>query len=310
MDVKRRLSRRILITGGTGTLGTALVELITQTTGASVIVYSRDEFKQDCMKRRFPCVEFVLGDVRDARRIEEIARRADVIIHTAALKHIGWCETNPNEAVKTNVIGTQNVIDAAIERRMDKTLFISTDKAAEPASIYGAGKSLCEKLVTSQSCGYAPMSCVRFGNLLGSRGSVTEVFRQMARETGEINITNPDATRFWITPRQAAVFCLRVLDEMKGGEVFVPELGASTIADLATAVAPKAKQNIVGVRPGDRMHEVLITREEMKRTHPMVPSGFIIERATFYDSLTFNYTSDNPTLRLSVEDLRGMIEGQ
>jgi UDP-N-acetylglucosamine 4,6-dehydratase len=153
------------------------------------------------------------------------------------------------------------------------------------------------------------MSCVRFGNLIGSRGSVLEVFREMAQATGAVNITNPEATRFWITPKQAAAFCLQAIAEMRGSEIFVPDIGASSIAELAAAVAPEARQKIVGVRQGDRMHEVLIMPNEMKRTHPAVEGGFIIERNTFYETLDFSYTSDNPALRLPADMLRRMVEG-
>jgi UDP-N-acetylglucosamine 4,6-dehydratase len=260
----------ILVTGGTGSFGTAFVERALQEDVKAVRVYSRDELKQHELRQRIDDkrVRFLLGDVRDLNRLTHATRGVDIIIHAAALKQVPICEYNPFEAVQTNIIGAQNVVSAAIASNVPKTIALSSDKAVNPVNLYGATKLAAEKIVT-QANAYAAdspsrFSTVRYGNVLASRGSVIPLFRMQAEQYGEITITDPDMTRFFMPQSQTVQFVLDSLERMQGGEIFVPRMPARKIVDLAEEIAPGVPQKIIGIRPGEKVHETLITDDESR----------------------------------------------
>ena len=259
----------ILITGGTGSFGKACVKRLLEAHDPTAIrIYSRDELKQWEMAREIndPRVRFLIGDVRDAARLKRAFEGVDYVIHAAALKHVPACEYNPVEAVRTNVDGAINVINAALDTNVKKVIALSTDKAVNPVNIYGATK-LCSDRLFVQSNSYAGpvrqtrFSVVRYGNVMASRGSVIPLFRKQA-ESGTITVTDPRMTRFWITLPHAVDFVLSSFEMMQGGEVFVPKIPSMKITDLAKTVAPKAKIKVIGIRPGEKLHESLTTIEE------------------------------------------------
>jgi UDP-N-acetylglucosamine 4,6-dehydratase len=260
----------VVLTGGTGSFGHAFVERILQDWSGTVIrVYSRDELKQLEMRNRFgeSRVRFFLGDVRDRSRLTRACQGADVVVHAAALKQVPACEYNPFEAVQTNVLGAQNVVDAAIDAHVERVIALSTDKAVNPVNLYGATKLCAEKIVV-QGNAYAAQSrtrlaCVRYGNVVGSRGSVVPVFREQLRQ-GVLRITDDRMTRFWITLPQAVDLVLFALEHMAGGEVFIPKIPSMRVVDLAEAIAPGVRQEITGIRPGEKVHEILLTTDEAR----------------------------------------------
>jgi UDP-N-acetylglucosamine 4,6-dehydratase len=262
--------KTILITGGTGSFGKAATEVLLRKHKPKAIrIFSRDELKQWDMRRRFnddPRLRFLIGDVRDAARIRRATEGVDVVIHAAAMKQVPACEYNPMEAIKTNVDGAMNVINACLDNDVPKVIALSTDKAAHPVNLYGATK-LCSDRLFIQSNAYrgekrqAIFSVVRYGNVMGSRGSVIPLFR-MQKDSGELTITHEEMTRFWITLPQAVEFVLSSLDVMQGGEMFVPKIPTMKIVDLAKTIAPEATCRIVGIRPGEKLHECLVTKEE------------------------------------------------
>ncbi len=262
----------ILLTGGTGSFGHAFVDrMLNGREDVTVRVYSRDELKQSEMQARYdhPNLRFLIGDVRDRARLTRAAHGADIIIHAAAMKQVPACEYNPFEAVRTNVLGAQHVVDAAIDSGVTKVIALSTDKAVNPVNLYGATKLCAEKIIV-QGNAYASQSptclaCVRYGNVMGSRGSVVQLFRQQAL-TGELTITDDRMTRFWITLDQAVDLVVLALDTMTGGEVFVPKIPSIRIGDLAEAMAPGVPCREVGIRPGEKLHEVLLTSDEGRHT--------------------------------------------
>lgn len=262
----------VLLTGGTGSFGQAFLRQVTTTWPDAVVrIYSRDELKQLQLREQFGDrgVRYFIGDVRDRSRLVRAASGADVIVHAAALKQVPVCEYNPFEAVQTNVLGTQNVVDAAIENGVAKVLSLSTDKAVNPVNLYGATKLCAEKIVV-QGNAYAPhsgtvLSCVRYGNVMGSRGSVIPLFRQQS-EQGRLTITDARMTRFWISLDQAVMLVLFALEHMVGGEVFIPKIPSMRITDLARAIAPDAEVDVIGIRPGEKLHEVLITADETRHS--------------------------------------------
>lgn len=277
--------KKVLITGGTGSFGKAFVRYALKHLNPAVIrIFSRDELKQAEMQAKFhdSRLRFFVGDVRDRERVRRALRGVDYVIHAAAMKRVEACEYNPFEAVQTNIIGTQNVIDMAIDNSVEKLIALSTDKAVNPVNLYGATK-LCEEKITIQSNSYVgpkatKLACVRYGNVVGSRGSVVPLFREL-RKTGEITITDERMTRFWITLEQAVEFVQRSFEIMRGGEVFVPRLPSMRIVDLAEVMAPEAKIKVIGIRPGEKLHEVMITEDEAR--HAVEVSGpdrrFIVE---------------------------------
>lgn len=263
----------VLVTGGTGSFGKKFIKiLLEEYEPAKVIVFSRDELKQHEMRQagfNHPNLRYFIGDVRDQQRMRRAFNGVDIVIHAAALKQVPACEYNPMEAIKTNILGSSNVIDAALDAGVEKVLALSTDKAVNPINLYGATKLAAEKLFI-QSNAYAGgtatrFSCVRYGNVVGSRGSVVPVFLKQ-RATGKVTITDDRMTRFWISLEQGVRFVIRCVEQMEGGEVFVPKIPSMKVIDLARAVAPNAQINIVGIRPGEKLHEVLISEDEARTT--------------------------------------------
>jgi UDP-N-acetylglucosamine 4,6-dehydratase len=263
----------VLITGGTGSFGKKLTRIMLDEYNPSkIIVYSRDELKQHEMRAAgydATNLRYFIGDVRDLDRMRRAFEGVDIVIHAAALKQVPACEYNPMEAIKTNILGSSNVIDAALDAGVERVVALSTDKAVNPVNLYGATKLAAEKLFI-QSNSYAGgrktrFSCVRYGNVVGSRGSVVPVFLRQ-RENGEITITDDRMTRFWISLEQGVRFVIRCVEHMHGGEVFVPKIPSMAIIDLAKAIAPEAKVNVIGIRPGEKLHEVLISEDEARTT--------------------------------------------
>ncbi|MCW5877437.1 MAG: UDP-N-acetylglucosamine 4,6-dehydratase (inverting) [Anaerolineales bacterium] len=261
----------VLVTGGTGSFGKACIRLLLdEYKPAKVIVFSRDELKQHEMRMagfEQPNLRYFIGDVRDQDRLTRAMDGVTIVIHAAALKQVPACEYNPMEAIKTNILGTANVVEAALATGVHKVLALSTDKAVSPVNLYGATKLAAEKL-TVQSNAYSGerptrFSCVRYGNVVGSRGSVVPLFLQQ-RAAGKLSITDERMTRFWLSLEQGVRFVLKSIELMQGGEVFVPKLPSTTITDLARAMAPEAELDVIGIRPGEKLHEVLISEDEAR----------------------------------------------
>ncbi|MBI3634348.1 MAG: UDP-N-acetylglucosamine 4,6-dehydratase (inverting) [Candidatus Yonathbacteria bacterium] len=265
----------ILVTGGTGTFGRAFVARILKNKKVvKVIVLSRDEFKQNEMSRDFQDkrLNFFLGDVRDLSRLERAFSGVDVVIHAAALKQVPATEYNPLEAVKTNINGTQNVVDAALNRGVDKVLFVSSDKAVEPINLYGATKLVAERLTVASNAyrgqGNTKLSVVRYGNVIGSRGSVIELVEKQ-RATGSVTLTDERMTRFWIHIQDVMEIVINILDCMEGGEIFIPKMKSLRVVDVLKTLAPECKLNVIGIRPGEKLHEKLLTKHESGRTRDL-----------------------------------------
>lgn len=263
----------VLVTGGTGSFGKKFIKIMLQEyRPAKLIVLSRDELKQHEMRQAGfddRSLRYFIGDVRDQQRLRRAFNGVDIVVHAAALKQVPACEYNPMEAIKTNILGSSNVIEAALDAGVTKVIALSTDKAVNPVNLYGATKLAAEKLFV-QSNSYAGgtatrFSCVRYGNVVGSRGSVVPVFLKQ-RDNGEVTITDERMTRFWISLEQAVHFVVRCTEQMLGGEVFVPKIPSMTVLDLAKAIAPKAHINTIGIRPGEKLHEVLISDDEARST--------------------------------------------
>lgn len=265
------LGKSILITGGTGSFGRKFVETVLQQDIKKVIVFSRDELKQYEMSQRFidARIRFFLGDVRDKDRLYRAFDGVDIVIHAAALKQVPACEYNPFEAIKTNILGAQNVIEAAIDRGIKKVIALSTDKAVNPINLYGATKLCSDKLFVAANSYVGEketrFAVVRYGNVVGSRGSVLPYFKKMSRN-GSIPVTDPRMTRFWITLEQGVQFVLDCLSRMHGGEIYVPKIPSIKITDLAKAVAPGCKVEYIGIRPGEKLHEVMIAEDDARNT--------------------------------------------
>lgn len=265
-------------------------------------------------------IRMLIGDIRDRERLVRATSGADVIVHAAALKQVPACEYNPFEAVQTNIIGAENVVAAAIENEVPRTIQLSTDKAVSPVNLYGATKLAAEKIVT-QGNAYAGTSSarlanVRYGNVVGSRGSVVPIFMRQA-STGTLTITDPRMTRFWITLRQAVDFVIGRLSLMEGGEVFIPKIPSMRVVDIAAAVAPDAAHEITGIRPGEKLHEVMLTEDESRHARE-IEDGYVIvpefhpwraEPWSIGDPVTegFRYSSDQNTAWLQPEELRAVL---
>ncbi len=316
----------VLITGGTGSFGKKLLQVALQEyRPKKLIVFSRDELKQHDMRRDFPDgpgspMRYFLGDVRDRDRLERAFREVDIVIHTAALKQVPACEYNPFEAVQTNVVGAKNVIDAALDQGVKKVLAVSTDKAVNPVNLYGATKLCAEKMFV-QANAYSGnqdthFSVSRYGNVVGSRGSVIPVF-QAQRASGRVTVTDPRMTRFWITLEQGVRFVLECIRQMHGGEIFVPKLPSMNIMDLVEAVAPGCQTDTIGIRPGEKVHEVLVSEDEARHTveldnmfvikpdHPWWDENGWKQGSTLPDG--FRYTSDSNPQWLRVPELQALI---
>lgn len=265
--------KTILITGGTGSFGQRCVwRLLEESEAAKIIIFSRDELKQSQMQSELAKhrkrLRFFIGDIRDTERLKTAFKGVDYVLHAAALKQVPALEYNPFEAIKTNILGTKNVVDAAIEKGVQKVILISTDKAANPANLYGATKLCAERLVVSANA-YAvektKLSVVRYGNVFGSRGSIVKIIEEQ-RPAGEITITHEEMTRFWITLDQGINLVLTALEKMHGGEIFVPKIPSMKIKNFISILAPECKMRVVGIRPGEKLHELLITPEEARHT--------------------------------------------
>ncbi len=317
----------VLITGGTGSFGKKCTEVILEKyTPKKLIIFSRDELKQFEMsqvfsKAKYPCIRYFIGDVRDKERLNRAFHNVDVIIHAAALKQVPACEYNPTEAIKTNILGAQNIINVAADRKVKKVIGLSTDKAANPINLYGATKLCSDKLFIAGNAfvGHdkTKFSVVRYGNVIGSRGSVIPFFKQQ-RETGILPVTDPRMTRFWITLEQGVDFVLKSLERMTGGEIFVPKLPSMNIMDLAKAIDPDCEIKVVGIRPGEKLHEVMVPRDDALHTfdfgdyYIIAPASDLIGNKMCNDHCKpvpddFEYSSVKNDRWLSVEQLREMI---
>ena len=261
----------VLVTGGTGSFGKKFIEImLNEYHPAKIIIFSRDELKQHEMQINGfndPSLRYFLGDIRDLDRLKRAFKGVDIVVHAAALKQVPACEYNPFEAIKTNILGSQNVIDAALDCGVKKVLAISTDKAVNPVNLYGVTKLGAEKLFI-QSNSYAGghdtrFSCTRYGNVVGSRGSVVPVFLQQ-RKSGKLTVTDERMTRFWISLEQGVRFVIRCIEQMHGGEVFIPKIPSMSVKDLGTAIAPECEIVYSGIRPGEKLHEVLVSEDEAR----------------------------------------------
>jgi UDP-N-acetylglucosamine 4,6-dehydratase len=314
----------LLITGGTGSFGKAFLErILNERNPARVVVYSRDELKQYEMKQKFgddPRVRFFLGDIRDRDRLKTAFHGVDYVVHAAALKQVDTAEYNPMEYVKTNILGSENVLQAAIEAGVKRVVALSTDKASSPANLYGATKLTADKLFIAgnhYAAGYETrFSVVRYGNVMGSRGSVIPFFRKLALEGHPLPITDARMTRFWISLQQAVDFVMKCFNDMTGGELYVPRIPSMKITDLAKAISPNCELVVTGIRPGEKLHEEMISVEDARRTlrlddrYVILPTlaewGFVPPMGTPVAE-GFAYSSDTNDLWLSETDLRGLL---
>lgn len=318
--------KKVLITGGTGSFGRTFVHvLLREHRPKKLIVFSRDELKQFEMRNQFhddPTLRFFLGDVRDRERLQRAFDGVDIVIHAAALKQVPTLEYNPFEAVKTNIIGAENIINAAVDRGISKVVALSTDKAVNPVNLYGATKLCAEKLFVDGNS-YAGVkstrfSIVRYGNVLASRGSVVPFFREQSK-TGRIPVTDRRMTRFWITLEQAVRFVINCMHHMVGGEIFVPKIPSMSIMDLANVIAPDCKVEIIGIRPGEKLHEVLVSAHEARNTLEF--DDFFLVQPEFHwwtkadvwrkgapVADRFEYSSDTNSKMLTKTELRAALE--
>jgi UDP-N-acetylglucosamine 4,6-dehydratase len=321
----------ILVTGGTGSFGKKFIEIVLKKhRPRRLIVFSRDELKQHEMRQVFPDsedspVRYFVGDVRDRDRLLRALRAGggvNIVVHAAAMKQVPTCEYNPFEAIKTNILGTKNVIDAAIDRKVQKVMLISTDKAVNPVNLYGATKLCAEKMLIQANAYGASntpptkLSVCRYGNVLGSRGSVVPLFMEQ-RISGTVKVTDPRMTRFWITLEQGVSFVLGCISTMQGGEVFVPKLPSMKLLDLAEALAPGCEMQEIGIRPGEKIHEVLVSEDESRGAvelddkYVILPGHPWWEIGNYSDDKKlangFSFTSANNTWQLSKDELMKML---
>lgn len=319
--------KNILITGGTGSFGKKFTEIVLKRyQPRRLIIFSRDELKQFEMAQvypvqKYPCMRYFIGDVRDKERLSRAFQGVDIVVHAAALKQVPAAEYNPFEVVKTNVFGAQNVINVAIDQGVKKIIALSTDKASNPINLYGATKLCSDKLFIAGNsyCGRdeTVFSVVRYGNVVGSRGSVIPLFLKQ-REEGVLTITDPRMTRFWITLEQGVNFVLQCLERMVGGELFVPKIPSMNIMDLARAIAPECEMKIIGIRPGEKLHEVMITRDDAPNTlvfkdyYLIKPNFWYFDRRFNHEMGSpvpedFEYNSGTNTWSLTTEELRQIV---
>jgi UDP-N-acetylglucosamine 4,6-dehydratase len=315
---------QILVTGGTGSFGKAFIQSLLEAHNPErVVVFSRDELKQYDMRAQFsddPRLRFFIGDIRDRHRLTRAFRGIDYVIHAAALKQVDTAEYNPFEFVATNITGSQNVVEAALDADVRKVVALSTDKASSPVNLYGATKLVADKVFQSANH-YAGtqdtrFSVVRYGNVLGSRGSVVPFFKQLAREGKDLPITDPNMTRFWITLDQAVDFVVSSLEMMRGGEVFVPKIPSMKILDLAKAIAPDSSTVASAIRPGEKLHEEMISLDDSRRTIELADRYVILPTINNWGisplegkSLPegFSFRSDTNTEWLSIDQLRQLV---
>ncbi len=324
-------NKTVLITGGTGSFGKKMVQIIlTEHKPKRLIIFSRDELKQFEMGQKwnpahYPCLEYVLGDVRDRDRLTRVFEGIDYVIHAAALKQVPAAERNPEEYIKTNVIGAMNIIDASLQNNVKSVIALSTDKACNPVNLYGATKLCSDKLFVAENNNLdarrTKFSVVRYGNVLGSRGSVIPFFQERAK-TGVLPITDHNMTRFWITLDQAVHFVISCLPRVKGGEIFVPRIPSMKITDLAQAISPDAKQEIVGIRSGEKIHEILISEDEARNTIQFQECYLVQPNSKLREELLkgrngvkgrtcaddFEYSSGENASWLMVEELKKFVE--
>jgi UDP-N-acetylglucosamine 4,6-dehydratase len=317
--------KSVLVTGGTGSFGRAFVQTLLAEGGPRrVVLFSRDELKQYEFAQHLgdePRIRFFIGDVRDQPRLLRAFDGVDIVIHAAALKQVPAAEYNPFEAIKTNIYGAQNVIDAALDRGIERVVALSTDKASSPINLYGATKLVSDKLFMAANA-YAGahrtrFAVVRYGNVMGSRGSVLPLFRRLA-PSGVLPITDERMTRFWITLEQGVRFVMEMTERMHGGELFVPKIPSIRVADLARAVAPTARHEVVGIRPGEKLHEEMIARDDAYRTldsgrfYVMQPDAEWWDRSVWAEASAvpegFRYASDTNPEWLTVDELRTMAD--
>ncbi|MCR1811848.1 UDP-N-acetylglucosamine 4,6-dehydratase (inverting) [Sulfurospirillum sp. hDNRA2] len=323
--------KNILITGGTGSFGKKYTEILLKNYKPNkIIIYSRDELKQYEMAQQFsdPCMRFFIGDVRDVDRLKNAMYGVHYVIHAAALKHVPIAEYNPMECIKTNIYGAQNVIDAALECGVQKVIALSTDKAANPINLYGATKLASDKLFIAanniRGARRTQFAVVRYGNVVGSRGSVVPLFKKLIAEgVKELPITEAEMTRFWITLEQGVNFVLKNFERMQGGEIFIPKIPSMKMVDLAKSMAPQLGVKIIGIRPGEKMHEVMVPKDDSHLTlefhdhYVIQPSIAFTQRNDFTCNVLgekgtpvkygFEYSSETNTQWLDAKGLMEMI---
>lgn len=323
--------KNILITGGTGSFGKKYTEILLKNYKPNkIIIYSRDELKQYEMAQQFtdPCMRFFIGDVRDVDRLKNAMYGVNYVIHAAALKHVPIAEYNPMECIKTNINGAGNVIDAALECGVEKVIALSTDKAANPINLYGATKLASDKLFVAanniRGARRTEFAVVRYGNVVGSRGSVVPFFKKlMAEGVKELPITEAEMTRFWITLEQGVNFVLKNFERMKGGEIFIPKIASMKMVDLAKSMAPHLGVKIIGIRPGEKMHEIMVPKDDSHLTlefhdhYVIQPSILFTQRNDFTCNALgekgtpvkygFEYSSETNTQWLDAKGLMEMI---
>jgi UDP-N-acetylglucosamine 4,6-dehydratase len=314
----------VLVTGGTGSFGRKFVEFMLQHCHPQkLIIFSRDELKQHDMRTGgfdHPTLRYFIGDVRDSQRLERAFSGVTVAVHAAALKQVPACEYNPFEAIQTNIMGGRNVIDAAINQGVQRILALSTDKAVNPINLYGATKLCAEKMFV-QANAYSGtqdtrFSCARYGNVVGSRGSVIPVFLEQRRR-GKVTLTDPRMTRFWITLEQGVRFVVRCLEEMHGGEIFVPKIPSMKLTELAETIAPGCTVEYIGIRPGEKVHEVLVSEDEARNTVELDDMYVILPAHPWWRKENwsgaraladgFRYTSDSNSSWLTNQELEALV---
>ena len=326
-------NKNILITGGTGSFGKKYTKILLENYKPNkIIIYSRDELKQYEMAQEFDSsiMRYFIGDVRDEDRLNTAMNGVDFVIHAAAMKHVPIAEYNPMECIKTNIHGAQNVINASIKNRVEKVIALSTDKACNPVNLYGATKLASDKLFIAANniVGIAPtrFSVVRYGNVVGSRGSVVPLFKKLIENGAkELPITDEKMTRFWITLEDGVKFVLKNFERMQGGELFIPKIPSMKITDLAATLAPNLPTKIIGIRPGEKLHEIMISADDALHSLEFSDHYVIMPSIKFYDkqanfainklgekgysvSSEFEYRSDNNTQWLDGKSLKEMIE--